>query len=167
MKPLTPSQTAALAVLVERADAGMPATYREVAARLGIRSTNAVSDLVAALEKKGYVERTRDGTVRSLIVLRRLDGTPWVRPTLGEPPRGDLTERQHQILTMIVQTIAERGRSPTFREIMAAFGFRGSNAVTDHLYAIWKKGRIELPRGRCRAIRVLPWRDDDLVGTAA
>lgn len=46
---------------------GVPPTYREIGAAMGIGSTNGVSDHIRALEKKGYIERVGGhGASRSL-----------------------------------------------------------------------------------------------------
>lgn len=50
-------QLEVLAFIAARIDDGLPPTIREIAERFGIRSTNAVNDVLAALERKGCLER--------------------------------------------------------------------------------------------------------------
>jgi repressor LexA len=38
---------------------GYPPTNREIGSAFGIRSTNAVDDVLHALERKGFIQRTR------------------------------------------------------------------------------------------------------------
>jgi len=59
MKELSPRQRELLdfvSTTIERV--GVPPTFREIGAALGITSTNGVSDHIRALERKGYLERT-------------------------------------------------------------------------------------------------------------
>jgi len=58
-RPLTARQAEVLSS-VERSikTRGFPPTIRELGAELGIRSTQGVSDHLAALERKGYIQRT-------------------------------------------------------------------------------------------------------------
>ena len=59
--------------------AGIPPTYREIGDALGIASTNGVADHVKALVKKGYLQKTGNGSARGL----RLMGAA------SPPARGD------------------------------------------------------------------------------
>ena len=83
---------------------GFPPTYREIAAHLGIRSTNGVNDHLRALERKGYVSR-QNQSARTLRVLRTSDGRPFQAagpetapgeeagiPVLGQVAAGALSE---------------------------------------------------------------------------
>lgn len=58
MEDLSPRQRAVLeylaAVIQKR---GVPPTFREIGAAMGIGSTNGVSEHIRALERKGYIER--------------------------------------------------------------------------------------------------------------
>lgn len=47
-------------------------------------------------------------------------------------------------------------RSPTFRDIAKAFGYRSPNAVTVHVEALERKGYLRRAKGRHRGIEVLP-----------
>lgn len=79
----------------------------------------------------------------------------------------DLTRRQAEILTLIRDSIAERGSPPTRAEIAAAFGFRSANAAEEHLKALARKGAIELLPGSSRGIRLLEETGLPVVGRVA
>ena len=68
-----------------------------------------------------------------------------------------LTEKQKDFLRFVSRYIEEWGRSPSFEEICAHFGFSSYNAVTTHLKALERKGYIRLPRkqNQKRAIEVI------------
>jgi repressor LexA len=67
-----------------------------------------------------------------------------------------LTTKQKQVLAYIFSYIREWGRSPSFEEIRAHFGFRSYNTVTTYLKTLERKGYVRLPRekNRKRAIEV-------------
>src|SRR4029079_12788610 len=68
-----------------------------------------------------------------------------------------LTQRQRDILDFISASIAERGFSPTLREIGEHFNIRSTNGVNDHLKALEKKGHLRREDLKSRAMRpVLP-----------
>jgi repressor LexA len=81
---LTPRQVACLEAIQEhlRANRGQPPTYRELAEALGLRSTNAVNDVLKALARKGYIARGF-GSARSVWVIKNADGTPACCPACG------------------------------------------------------------------------------------
>lgn len=59
MQSLTPRQKQVFRVVVEYIAAhGFAPTVREIADAIGISSTNGVGDHIAALERKGWLERT-------------------------------------------------------------------------------------------------------------
>lgn len=64
-----------------------------------------------------------------------------------------LTERQHQVLHYIRQSITERGYPPTLREIGAHMGIRSTNGVNDHLRALERKGYLTREDMKSRALR--------------
>ena len=67
---ITPRQRAVFDTVRELlAERGYPPTVREIGERLGIRSTNGVNDHLAALERRGYLERDW-GVARGLRVLK-------------------------------------------------------------------------------------------------
>lgn len=65
-----------------------------------------------------------------------------------------LTKKQAAVLQYIVDHT--EAASPTSRQIAKAFGFKSPHAVTVHLDALEKKGRIRRIAGRSRNIEVLP-----------
>lgn len=65
-----------------------------------------------------------------------------------------LTERQHEILSLICRAIAQNGMPPTRVEIAEELGFASANAAEDHLKALAKKGYIEKIPGNSRGIKV-------------
>jgi repressor LexA len=64
-----------------------------------------------------------------------------------------LTDRQHQVLDYIRQSIHERGYPPTLREIGAHMGIRSTNGVNDHLRALERKGYLTREDMKSRALR--------------
>jgi len=64
-----------------------------------------------------------------------------------------LTERQHQVLRFIRQSITDRGYPPTLREIGAHMGIRSTNGVNDHLRALERKGYLTREDMKSRALR--------------
>lgn len=65
-----------------------------------------------------------------------------------------LTARQSQVLTLIVQAIQQTGRPPTRAEIARTLGFRSANAAEDHLRALARKGYVQLTAGTSRGIQL-------------
>ncbi len=58
MRSLTKRQAKVLAVISRSiADRGYPPTLREIAAAMGIKGTNGISDHLMALERKGHLRR--------------------------------------------------------------------------------------------------------------
>ena len=70
--------------------------------------------------------------------------------TTEAPP---LTAKQQAILDYVRDNT--EAASPTCRQIAQAFGFRSPHAVTVHLDALEKKGRIRRVPGRSRNIEVI------------
>lgn len=72
-----------------------------------------------------------------------------------------LTNRQRDILRFIASSTERLGYPPTRREICDRFGFRSSNAASDHLSAIERKGFIrvvpEIARGIVLTERGRAW----------
>lgn len=61
MRRLTPRQQEIYDYLSQHLEAhGYPPTLREICSEFGMRSTRAASDHLLALERKGYITRTRD-----------------------------------------------------------------------------------------------------------
>ena len=121
-KPPSPRQQQALDLITAGIRSGRPPTLREIGAAMGIRSTNGVSCLLRALERKGWVEREPGELARCTY-----------RPSARLPPLSDvwlfaLAERLAQAIEGmhffgIVQSI-EEGRTREwvdfYREL---FGF--------------------------------------------
>ncbi len=71
MEELTPRQKEILGFIVKTSEArGFPPTIREIGEEMEIPSTNAVSDHLKALERKGYLTREKQQS-RSLVVTKR------------------------------------------------------------------------------------------------
>lgn len=71
-RPLTARQAEAKDfILAHLRKHGFPPTIREVGKALGITSTNGVSDLLKALEKKGHVHRDVKGRARALLLVEK------------------------------------------------------------------------------------------------
>lgn len=68
-----------------------------------------------------------------------------------------LTDRQARVLVFIEDSIVDKQRAPTLREIGEHFGIGSTNGVSDHLKAIERKGWIVVDRKLSRGIRVLVW----------
>jgi len=66
-----------------------------------------------------------------------------------------LSPRQQQVLDFISRHIVSHGYPPTLREIGRAMGIKSTNAVTDHLRALERKGAIVRDRSRSRSITIV------------
>lgn len=72
-QPLSPKQTECLKVVTDHIDReGYPPSLREICAAMGIRSTNGAAEHLAALERKGWIERV-GGKSRGVRVISRGD----------------------------------------------------------------------------------------------
>lgn len=81
MQTLTPRQESILTFIKEHiASHGYPPTLREIGARFGIRSTNAINDHLRAMERKGHLRR--DATKSRGIILAEFDGRKSSPPGL-------------------------------------------------------------------------------------
>ena len=69
--------------------------------------------------------------------------------------RGQLTDRQKEVLDYIQESIGTRGYPPTLREIGERMGIRSTNGVNDHLKALEKKGYLAREDLKSRALRPL------------
>ena len=69
--------------------------------------------------------------------------------------RRQLTARQQQILTHILETVNERGYPPAVREIGEAVGLSSPSTVHSHLSALVKAGYIRRDPSKPRAIEVI------------
>lgn len=68
--------------------------------------------------------------------------------------RPPLTGAQRRVWESLQRHTARGEPQPTYRELCAEFGWRSTGTARDHLQALAKKGYIDLPQGRARAIRV-------------
>jgi repressor LexA len=67
-----------------------------------------------------------------------------------------LTNRQRAVLSVIIQSLDEKGYPPTLREIGARLGISSTKGVSDHLLALKRKGFIRTGEpGKSRTIQVL------------
>src|SRR5690554_3353536 len=69
--------------------------------------------------------------------------------------RGELSERQRQILEYIRKCVEEKGYPPSVREIGQAVGLSSSSTVHGHLSRLEKKGYIRRDPTKPRAIEVI------------
>jgi repressor LexA len=60
--------------------------------------------------------------------------------------RHHLTQKQHQFLEYLRETVSETKVWPTYREIVDHFGYRSPNSVTQNLQALSKKGFLRRDR---------------------
>ena len=65
-----------------------------------------------------------------------------------------LTKRQAEILDFIQDQVELEGDAPTVREIAEQFGIKSTNAVSDHLKALERKGVIERDPRSARGIHL-------------
>lgn len=63
-----------------------------------------------------------------------------------------LTQRQQQVLDMLVSYQEERGFPPTNQELATMLGCRSVNAAVEQLRVLEKKGVITIKRGVARGI---------------
>ena len=73
----------------------------------------------------------------------------------------DMTDRQRQILDLIVRTVDERGYPPSVREIGSALGLSSPSTVHSHLSALVKGGHLRRDPTKPRAIEVIDTGQDD------
>jgi len=59
-----------------------------------------------------------------------------------------LTERQKQVLGIIIESIEQQGYPPTLREIGERLGIRSTNGVSDHIKALTRKGYLLERKGK-------------------
>ncbi len=86
-------------------------------------------------------------------------------------PLQEMSPRQKEILDFMRSSLDQRGVVPSYREIGAALGIGSTNAVSDHIKALMRKGYIERvgDPGRPRSLRLTPQAtgtldDDSVVG---
>lgn len=67
----------------------------------------------------------------------------------------EITARQDEILSFLIDTVRERGYAPSIREISAHFNLNSTQGVQRHLEALEKKGFIRRD-SKARAIQITP-----------
>jgi repressor LexA len=72
------------------------------------------------------------------------------------PDSSDLSPRQREMLDFVVAAVEQSGVVPSYREIGQALGITSTNAVSDHLKALVRKGYLERvgDPGRPRSLRL-------------
>lgn len=121
MRPeLTPRQAEAFDFIRSHLkQKGFPPTLREIGKQMGVRSTNAVNDLLVRLERKGYISRV-DVLTRGIKVLVDL------APPAADPRADELTQAARDLQELAdslafagapetalrIRRIAERIRPP-------------------------------------------------------
>jgi repressor LexA len=73
----------------------------------------------------------------------------------GPPDAVGLTPRQRRVLTVIKDSVSERGYPPSMREIGIAVGLTSSSSVAHQLRVLEKKGYLRRDPNRPRAVEVL------------
>lgn len=63
-----------------------------------------------------------------------------------------LTKKQHSIFTYIVDFVAKKGYSPSYREIMAEFALSSPGSVYKYIQTLKQKGFLSIEKGRRRAV---------------
>jgi SOS-response transcriptional repressor LexA len=66
----------------------------------------------------------------------------------------NVTDRQREVLSVILQFTQARGMAPTLREIMIELGIKSTNGVADHLNRLEHKGLIVRDAMLSRSIRI-------------
>ncbi|MDD3777209.1 MAG: transcriptional repressor LexA [Actinomycetota bacterium] len=128
MKKLTPKQEKVLEIISQFiAQKGYPPTVRELAQRLGLASPRAVSDHLAALQKKGYIEKT--SLARSIKIT---DGSglavqPKI-PLIGSIAAGSPILAEQNIETYISIPGQLEGKNIDF-----ALRVKGDSMIGDHI----------------------------------
>jgi len=75
----------------------------------------------------------------------------------------DITDRQRQILDLILETVQQRGYPPSVREIGDAVGLSSPSTVHSHLSSLVEQGYLRRDATKPRAIEVVDaGRDTDL-----
>ena len=82
-----------------------------------------------------------------------------------------LSPRQQEIIDFFASVVDQRGVAPSYREIGSALGIGSTNAVSDHIKALLRKGYLERvgEAGRSRSLRLTQgaaghFQDDSTVG---
>lgn len=105
MKPLTPRQREVLDWIRGYIAANSyPPTIREIGRQFGIRSTNAVTDHLRLIEKKGFITRDGSGTtVGSKSRSMRLLDAPRGDAPLTQAERAELLRKREALVLALAQ----------------------------------------------------------------
>lgn len=109
------------------------------------------------LPKTPYLEAmARRGSLNPLPVADfEVDPSALESLLTDEASLGDLTERQRQILQVVVSSVRERGYPPSIREIAQQVGLASPSSVAHQLGSLEKKGLLRRDANRPRAIDVV------------
>jgi repressor LexA len=81
-----------------------------------------------------------------------------------------LSNRQREIVDFLSAAVDQHGVMPSYREIGRALGIKSTNAVSDHIKALIKKGYVERvgepgrPRSLRLTVKATGFLDDEIVG---
>lgn len=151
---LTAKQSAVLDFIRERVEVdGYPPTVREIGGHFGHANLNGLACHLGALEKKGFIERGKFDSGRSIRVVGCVDLDEMLPPRTSAV--GDLPPRQRGVYEFLRERFASSGVPPSVAEIGDHFGIVSPNGVLDHLRALEKKGLIRRRAGLSRAITIL------------
>ncbi|HEY1835845.1 MAG TPA: hypothetical protein VGG13_03420 [Candidatus Saccharimonadales bacterium] len=70
--------------------------------------------------------------------------------------KGEITDRQRELLEAIYDAIKDEGFPPSFDELRTRFGVSSNQAILDHLAALEKKQLIKRTDRSARSILILP-----------
>ena len=102
MQRLTPRQQEIYEFLARHLEEnGYPPTLREICSEFGMKSTRAASDHLLALERKGYIARTRDRSRGIELIGPRPGGTGQSVPVVGRIAAGEPILAQENITERI------------------------------------------------------------------
>lgn len=99
-----------------------------------------------------------DGGCRACLTMAAAHLVPVIRSIQTEqflPGRRPLTERQREILTLIEESMTERGIAPSFGEIASRLGMRSLATVHEHLTNLERKGWIRRSYNEARSIELV------------
>lgn len=131
MKKLTVKQQQVLKNISQFiSEKGYPPTIRELARRLGFASPKAVSDHLAALQKKGYIDK--EPLARSI----RITGKGGLDPSLKRlqvPLIGNIAAGSPMLAEQNIETYISIPDDPGGRKIDFALRVKGDSMTGDHI----------------------------------
>lgn len=109
---------------------------------------------------KATVRELRDELARKALEIKRLtellNATTGGLTAISSLGKGELTDKQAEILEFIRLYTLKFKRSPTHQEIQMGFDFHSVNAATQHVRALTRKGWIQTTPRISRSIQVVP-----------